>query len=369
MAKSRAVCIFTTLLGNNATTRRLREVLNGLETIEPVYVPVEAIDFRRFPAPAWARTTDAWESQYVARRKAAPTLAEPFDMFFVNCWEFVTAFRSFSRRVPAAVLMDAVPATVNEQLRRRVGATWKRALSHRLHDAPFARAIRSFSYCLPMGSDAAEALRDVYGFPEDRCATTLAPQDLDVWKPHSARSGLDRDRPFRLLFVANDFKRKGGDFLLRLYSGSLASSCTLNILSNDPLLERMILPAGVKWKHSQTREQVLDAYRESDLFVFPTLQDFMPQVLAEALSTGVPCIATDVGGIRDLVRDGETGFLMPQNGTTHQWAEKIESLRANRYLREDLSTRARSFAEQNLGIDRFTDLIRTVVERLAAERR
>ena len=63
----------------------------------------------------------------------------------------------------------------------------------------------------------------------------------------------------------------------------------------------------------RSRDQLVQIYQQSDVFLFPTQQDYMPQVLAEALSTGLPCIANNVGAIRDLVRDGETGFLMSRN--------------------------------------------------------
>ena len=50
-------------------------------------------------------------------------------------------------------------------------------------------------------------------------------------------------------------------------------------------------------------------YAACDAFILPTLQDNLPNTLLEALACGTPCVAFDVGGISDLVRHGETGFL------------------------------------------------------------
>jgi glycosyltransferase involved in cell wall biosynthesis len=55
---------------------------------------------------------------------------------------------------------------------------------------------------------------------------------------------------------------------------------------------------------------VPDILRALDVFVHPGLDDAMPVSIVEALMFGVPCIATRVGGVPDLVRDGEEGFLI-----------------------------------------------------------
>lgn len=336
-----------------------------MDDVEPTFVLLKADDYARYPAPKWARATDAWESQYIARQKLRPILKQQFDVLLVNSWEFVTAFRHLARRMPAAALMDAVPGTVDAQLRRRGYGGWRRSVAQMLHHRPFGRAAREFSYFLPMGSDCADALERDYGIPRERCLITLAPQDLDRWTPGIKKPSSH----LRLLFVANDFVRKGGDFLLQLFRERLADKCTLTIASNDRALESRQLPPGVIWERGRNREQLLEIYRDSDLFLFPTQQDYMPQVLAEALTTGVPCMANDVGGIRDLVRNGETGFLMSRNAPRDAWAEKIEHIHSHPAELNRLSAAARSFAEKNLDIRRFDNIIGKVLERLNRERR
>jgi len=360
MKKAKALCIFTTLLGNKVTTERLIEALNSIDAIDTTYVLVTTDDYRHYPVPRWARAMDAWESRYLARRKLDALRNGTCDILLVNCWEFVIEFRRLARRVPAAAYMDAVPTTVGDQLRRRGSGGWKRTLATAVHDIPFRRAVRDFRYFLAAGSDCAGALEVRYQIPRDRCTVTLAPQDLKFWTP-APKSPSDL---LRLLFVTNDFARKGGVFLLQLYAGHLAGSCVLTIVSNDPTLENTVLPAGAVWRRGLSRDEILQAYRSSDLFLFPTLQDYMPQVLAEALSAGLPCIANDVGGIRDLIRDGETGFLMPRDAPASVWADRIISLRSSPRDLDRLAKGARSFAERNLDTGRFGELIAGVIELL-----
>jgi glycosyltransferase involved in cell wall biosynthesis len=57
--------------------------------------------------------------------------------------------------------------------------------------------------------------------------------------------------------------------------------------------------------------ELLELYRSSDVFVHVSLTEGVPQVLVEALATGTPIVATDVGGVRKLLDDGRAGLIVP----------------------------------------------------------
>ena len=360
LPNQRLLCILTTLMGNKSTAQRLAGALDKIPHLDITYVSVSPEDYASYAAPAWARATNPWHVQHIARRKAQPVLDQHFDLLLVYSWEFAAAFRDLARRMPSAALMDSIPATIDGQLRQRGFRGWKRWISHNVHHRSFRAAAKDFEVWLAMGSDCAGSLAQDYGIPRDRIFNTLAPQDLKAWKP----GGRVYAPPLRLLFVANDFDRKGGDFLLRLYSAHLAGACKLIIASNDPSLQSRTLPAGVTWLRGRNRDELLRVYQQSDLFLFPTVQDYMPQVLAEALATGVPCMANDVGGIRDLVQEGKTGFLMSPHDPPERWAARIEELIARPAGLTCLSENARRFAEENLSLERFEKLIASVITRL-----
>ena len=48
-----------------------------------------------------------------------------------------------------------------------------------------------------------------------------------------------------------------------------------------------------------------------DIFVLSSVAEGMPRVLLEAMAAGVPCLATNAGGIPDIVEENQTGFLVP----------------------------------------------------------
>ncbi len=114
-----------------------------------------------------------------------------------------------------------------------------------------------------------------------------------------------------MLFVGGDFERKGGFVLLealrRLRDAGVAIE--LDVVTRDEV------PAqeGVKVHHGlrPSSPPLIALYDRADVFCLPTMGDCLPMVLSEAGAAGLPLVATDVGAIREIVRDGETGLLVP----------------------------------------------------------
>jgi glycosyltransferase involved in cell wall biosynthesis len=89
--------------------------------------------------------------------------------------------------------------------------------------------------------------------------------------------------------------------------------------------------------------QVLGHYRRAHAFVHVALTEGVPQVLVEALASGLPLVATDVGGVRTLLADGEAGLLVPP-GDADALAAAVERLAGDRELRERLAARGLELA-------------------------
>jgi glycosyltransferase involved in cell wall biosynthesis len=64
---------------------------------------------------------------------------------------------------------------------------------------------------------------------------------------------------------------------------------------------------------TQSREQVLRLFRAADVSVLPSVWENFPHTVVEALAVGCPVIATSVGGVPEVVREGENGLLVPPN--------------------------------------------------------
>lgn len=86
-------------------------------------------------------------------------------------------------------------------------------------------------------------------------------------------------------------------------------------------------------------EALSRAYASADFFVFPSTTESFGNVIQEAAASGLPAVGAAEGGVRDLIRHGETGFLAkPKNAS--DFAEKMEELILNDSLRNSLAAEA-----------------------------
>ncbi len=83
----------------------------------------------------------------------------------------------------------------------------------------------------------------------------------------------------------------------------------------------------------------------ADIFVLPSLSEGVPNVLLEAMAAGLPVVATDVGGVPELIADGENGLLV-KPGNSEQLAAKLLALLKDDALRERMALRNRREAKK-----------------------
>lgn len=138
------------------------------------------------------------------------------------------------------------------------------------------------------------------------------------------RDGSDPDDPVRLLSIGRAVEKKGYHDLLTALSRLPAGlHWRFTHIGGGDLLPklkaattRLNLSDRVSWRGAQAQDAVVDAYREADLFVLAAKvadsgdRDGLPNVLMEAQATGLPCLATRVSAIPELIEDGATGRLV-----------------------------------------------------------
>jgi glycosyltransferase involved in cell wall biosynthesis len=93
-----------------------------------------------------------------------------------------------------------------------------------------------------------------------------------------------------------------------------------------------------------SRDDMEDVYRGFDLFVLPSHREGFPRSAMEAAATGLPVIATDIRGCRQVVSHGKTGLLVPLRDPV-RLASAIEELVVDSALRRRMGTAGRSKAE------------------------
>jgi glycosyltransferase involved in cell wall biosynthesis len=155
----------------------------------------------------------------------------------------------------------------------------------------------------------------------------------------------------QILTVARLTKQKRIDTLIAAIA--LLPDARLHIIGDGP--ERANLEAQVRQLGLQNRVKFLGAlpqtelpqhYAECAAFVLPSIREGMGLVFAEALLCGAPVIAANSGGVTDIVRDGETGLLVPEQDAT-ALAEAIQKILRDQVLAQRLAENGATFVREH----------------------
>ena len=101
---------------------------------------------------------------------------------------------------------------------------------------------------------------------------------------------------------------------------------------------------------SLPEEAILDEFARCDVLALPSAQENLPMVIAQAMATGKPVVATPVGGVTEMVHDGETGFLVDV-GDVDGLADALLRLLRDPSLRARMGQSGRKFALENYHAD------------------
>ena len=133
------------------------------------------------------------------------------------------------------------------------------------------------------------------------------------------------------------------------------------------VVERLVagLPEQTTWTNRLETAEVAVALDASTALVLPSRSEGMGRVVVEALCRSRPVVATRVGGIPDLVRDGENGLLVSP-GDTRELADALVRILTDRDLAERLAARARESVEPWLATpEEYAARLREAVLRLS----
>jgi glycosyltransferase involved in cell wall biosynthesis len=97
-----------------------------------------------------------------------------------------------------------------------------------------------------------------------------------------------------------------------------------------------------------------DVLRAADVFVLPSVAEGMSNSLLEAMATGLPCVASDIGGNQDLLGPGGTGVLVGE-GSPDGWAEALIGLLQDATRLKRLGGLARERVDEEFALTRVVD--------------
>ena len=185
-----------------------------------------------------------------------------------------------------------------------------------------------------------------------------------VEKNKIENKGENPAQPVNILSIGRLVEKKGTDLLLDALA-LLPRELHWRLLhaGGGPLksrLERRARALGladrIEWRGALAQGDILALYRSADLFALASRvasdgdRDGLPNVLAEAQSQGLACVATSVSAIPELIEDGKTGLLVPPE-SPKELARALEALIRDPALRQRLGDAGRLRVNSRFGLE------------------
>jgi glycosyltransferase involved in cell wall biosynthesis len=217
---------------------------------------------------------------------------------------------------------------------------------HRLV-APFLRQIWRNADAVVANSNGLRQLANNF---DPHCEVPVIPNGVDL----HAYTPPARDWSFpRLLSVGRLVHQKGLDLAMRALGGLKEFRWEWQIVGDGPqmaalqsLAEELGIQDRVIFHGWQSREGLMECYRQANVFLFPSRHEGMPNAMLEAMASGLPVIASCIAGNEELVLHEKTGYLVP--------SEDIETLRtalkrvlSDPALPEQMGSASRRHVEEN----------------------
>jgi glycosyltransferase involved in cell wall biosynthesis len=192
------------------------------------------------------------------------------------------------------------------------------------------------------------------GDPRDAAKVRVVFHGIDIRRFVPPEPALRR--PGRILAVGRFESVKGYPNLIRACEilrreGVDFHCCIIGTGDEYDLVTEMVRARGladrVSLPGAMPQERLLPYYHESTIFTLPCIpaddgrHDGIPNVIAEAMATGLPVVSTTIGGIPELVREGVEGFLVTP-GSVDELAAALLRLLRDQPLRERMGAAARA---------------------------
>lgn len=233
-------------------------------------------------------------------------------------------------------------------------------------------ALQRADHVLCSNFDDRDYLVSWLGLPRERITRIYSGVHPPFW---TLARNRDYSRVRSLLFAATWRKEKGIEDLVPAFT---------RLSQHHPELRLVILGAGrpeevvrasfpepvrprISWVQAADEEETAAAFAAADLFVLPSLFEGTPLTLIEGMMSGLPIVTTDRCGMKDVIRDGKTGLLVPVRSPAAIVAA-VERLLAEPACRAALGRAAQAEARESYTWERVALPIRELYERLCDAR-
>jgi glycosyltransferase involved in cell wall biosynthesis len=245
------------------------------------------------------------------------------------------------------------------------------------------RWLRNWAYRVVVLNDGMREEAMAAGFAVDQLQWMPNPIDTDNFAPCGERERIELRRRFGIpsaaavvLYSGRRAFEKALPVLIDAFAlvARQVPEAMLVLVGDGPLRPGLVMQATqLHFKNDKLRfagqvnpAEVCDWLKIADVFTLVSLSEGFSSALAEAMSTGLPCVVSDIPANRQLIDDGQHGFLTPV-GDRKAISIAIIQLLRNFPLRSRMGKAARRRVESNYSTDKISDRYETLFRRMLSE--
>ena len=172
----------------------------------------------------------------------------------------------------------------------------------------------------------------------------------------------ENNKDFKILFIGSVTDRKKPHLIVEAINNLNSKDVNLYVVGPTPnesylsklkeLVNKYELEEQVVFAGSVDRESVMEYYSQSNLMILPSVSEGLARVIFESQATGCPVLVTDVPGMRDIVIDGQTGYVFESNNL-ESLTNKIQEIKTNYKDAIHVGKNAKDFILSNYSADNF----------------
>jgi glycosyltransferase involved in cell wall biosynthesis len=245
------------------------------------------------------------------------------------------------------------------------------ARDRRLWRGPAKWVMRHADALAPVSRELNDIIIGLGTAPE-KCFLPRFGVDVELFHPRASAASTERwDRELRVIYVGAMLPKKGVHDLVEALAAQEFRGVRLILVGDGFYLpellaaaERMGLKDRVEWKGLLPQKVVAEELRSADIFCLPSYTEGRPNVVNEAMASGLPVIATRIGGIPDMVQDGETALLY-ESGDVEALRGCLRRLAPDSSLRREMGSKGRELImRHNLNWDNTAQDFERIFERV-----
>ncbi len=366
------------LLYSGGVERRIIETTKRLQTQAEVTVysgtkagfkqPTTVSGVHFYPINSTDRLypLDNWSFNRNLTKKIVDISADVYEAHAVSGYRIPETLKKHQLNKPFIHTIHGVLADEYEQAKKSGYQTFRSRIANLFmrHLAKLeAETAKKATTIVTISKYSVEKIQQHYSVDPEKVQIVPNGVDTEVFKPSVDQDGLKQKFNFGkgpcVLFVGNLIPRKGLFFLIESAKKIVKQQPDIKFLiaGEGPLknpLARSIqeenLTDNFKFLGRVDEKLLPLLYNSSDVFVLPSIQEGQGIVLLEAQASGKPVIAFDIGGVKEVVRNGETGLLV-KLGDSDALTDALMELVENKALREIMGASGRKFVVDNFTWD------------------